>query len=440
MPPAVLVFGTYDGHVLAFRVEPDAASGRMLAPLLGIKAHDGRVRSVSSSGRFAVSASSDETMGVLHLRKMVDLGAVYPDSVGVAVVAMHAGTHLLSAADDGRVGIYRASDWELLTSMAGHAGGVADIAIHPSGRLALTVGTKDAQLFTWNLMRAKCVLKRPLDGGPASAVRWSPAGTSCAVLCDTSVKVLDLESDEFSRTLRHERRVLAFAYLSEDLVVTGGEDHALHVWDIGAAGSARPRELCSSADAHNARIKGVAALGSDLLASVCSGGALKLWRLHADVGAEPRLEQVDGVELGVRVTCLDVNTSFKPAGGARAARKADKARATAQRASAEPAGAVGAAERKRKRPAEDEPGHGGVKGAGTPKLPKGDGRAQRGADDDARVQTERARAPGGRDARVAVARDKLPRDQRGPTQMQARQPGSSKKSKKAEAQQRRAQA
>jgi protein MAK11 len=218
-PSPTLVIGTYDGHVLAFAVHPDKEEGSMLAPILGIKAHQGSVRSVCTSGRYAVSASSDETMSVFDLVKVVDLGQLYTDSVGNSVVAMYGGSHLVSGSDGGRVAIFRSSDWEQLTSMSAHPTGVVDIAIHPSGRLALSVG-KEAQLYTWNLMRAKCVLKRPLSR-PATAVRWSPSGTGCAVLSGSDVLVLDLTSDQVANTFAHSERVLAFDYLTDSLLITG---------------------------------------------------------------------------------------------------------------------------------------------------------------------------------------------------------------------------
>jgi protein MAK11 len=275
----------------------------MLVPILGLKCHGGSVRSICTSGRFAVSASADETMSVFDLAKVADLGQLFPESVGISAVAMYGGSHLITGSDDGRLAIFRTSDWEPLTSMPAHPQGVAGLAIHPSGRLALSVG-KEPQLYTWNLMRAKCVLKRPLDA-PASAVRWSPAGTGCALLCDKEVLVLDLNSEGFSARLLHTEKALAFEYLTDALLVSGGEDRALHLWDVRDGLDDGARELCSQPDAHAARIKGIVRLGDDLVCSASSDGSVKLWRLcPAAKGVPRRFEQVDGVELGQRITCL----------------------------------------------------------------------------------------------------------------------------------------
>jgi hypothetical protein len=302
-----IVLGTYDGHVLAFAVQSGGDSGRMLSPIFGLKAHQASVRSVCTSGRYAVSASADETMSVFDLAKVIDLGQLFPDTVGVSAVAMHGGSHLITGSDDGRMAIFRTSDWEQLTSMAAHPSGVASIAIHPSGRLALSLG-KEPQLYTWNLMRAKCVLKRPLQV-LATAVRWSPSGSGCALLSGKEVLLVDMEdADRFGARLAHEDKVLAFEYLSDTLLVSGGEDRALHVWDLSPGLADADREVGSEVGAHTARIKGLVRLSADLIASASTDGSLKLWRVRAaGGGAGKAFEQVDGVELGVRITCIAAN-------------------------------------------------------------------------------------------------------------------------------------
>lgn len=311
MPDAVIVIGTYDGHVLAFSVHAERDAGRMLTPILGLKAHGGSIRSVCTSGRFAVSASTDETMSVFDLVKVVDLGQLYQSSAGVSTVAMHGGSHLISGSDGGRMAIFRSSDWEELTSMPAHSAGVVDLAIHPSGRLALSVG-KDSQLYTWNLMRAKCVLKRPL-AAPATAVQWSPSGAGCAVVSGDAVLVLDLASDGVAAKLEHAERVLAFAYLTETLLVSGGEDKALRLWDLSAEAAEGGRQLCAHEGAHSARIKALVRLGDGLVGSASSDGSLKLWRVRQPAGGAARpFEQVDGIELGVRITCLAANADGLP--------------------------------------------------------------------------------------------------------------------------------
>ena len=63
-------------------------------------------------------------------------------------------SHLISASEDGTICIFRARDWSLLRSMKGHKGRVNSVAVHPSNKIALSVG-KDRTLRMWDLMRGK---------------------------------------------------------------------------------------------------------------------------------------------------------------------------------------------------------------------------------------------------------------------------------------------
>ena len=52
--------------------------------------------------------------------------------------------------------------------------GVLDIAIHPSGKLALSIG-KDRKLVTWNLIKGRSAYVTNIKDVP-NFVKWSPTG------------------------------------------------------------------------------------------------------------------------------------------------------------------------------------------------------------------------------------------------------------------------
>lgn len=70
-------------------------------------------------------------------------------------------THLLSAGADGKLAATRAGSWvaEGLWKAPHNAKPVTHITIHPSGKLALTLGA-DLTLKTWNLIKGRQVLSR----------------------------------------------------------------------------------------------------------------------------------------------------------------------------------------------------------------------------------------------------------------------------------------
>jgi len=63
-------------------------------------------------------------------------------------------SHLISASEDGTIAIFHARDWVVLRVLKGHKGRINSIGIHPSGKVALSVGI-DKTLRMWDLMRGK---------------------------------------------------------------------------------------------------------------------------------------------------------------------------------------------------------------------------------------------------------------------------------------------
>jgi protein MAK11 len=65
------------------------------------------------------------------------------------------------------------------------------VALHPSGRLALSVG-KDRTIRLWNLLKGRSAYVKTLPG-EAHRVVWSPQGTRYAVATDKSAIAYSLE-------------------------------------------------------------------------------------------------------------------------------------------------------------------------------------------------------------------------------------------------------
>ena len=84
-------------------------------------------------------------------------------------------SHMFSGSADGSIAIWKAGgDWEHLKLMKGHKSSVNSLAVHPSGRLALSVG-HDKALRMWNLLKGRCSYTTPLEA-EADVVQFSPSG------------------------------------------------------------------------------------------------------------------------------------------------------------------------------------------------------------------------------------------------------------------------
>ena len=81
-------------------------------------------------------------------------------------------SHLISASEDGTLCLFRARDWAVLRSLKGHKGRVNSVSVHPSGKVALSVG-KDRTLYMWDLMRGRRAASIKLGFGMCRKFPWS---------------------------------------------------------------------------------------------------------------------------------------------------------------------------------------------------------------------------------------------------------------------------
>ena len=127
------------------------------------------------------TGGTDNTIAVYNLRRRRFHGKLTQQGGGAAVncLAFCGESHLISAAEDGSLCIWRTSDWECLLTMRGHKGAVHDVSVHPSGRLALSVAA-DRKLMLWNLLTGKCNYTLALPAA-CRLVRWTPAADAYVV-------------------------------------------------------------------------------------------------------------------------------------------------------------------------------------------------------------------------------------------------------------------
>jgi protein MAK11 len=70
---------------------------------------------------------------------------------------------------------------------------VAALSVHPSGKLALSVGAADRSLKTWNLIKGRSGFITNLHG-TGDAVAWSPDGGYYAVSVANRIDVYSVQT------------------------------------------------------------------------------------------------------------------------------------------------------------------------------------------------------------------------------------------------------
>ncbi|KAK3090055.1 hypothetical protein FSP39_008854 [Pinctada imbricata] len=155
--------------------------------------HAGCIKTVAASRKgMLASGGSDETIQLYNLRNRRQLGCLDQHSGSVTCIDFYKHTHMFSCSEDGTFCIWKAFTWECLKTLKGHQGAINHLAIHPSGKLALTVG-RDKTLRTWNLITGRSAYITNIKK-VAEMVFWSPDGQYYLTIFPNSIDVYKMEN------------------------------------------------------------------------------------------------------------------------------------------------------------------------------------------------------------------------------------------------------
>jgi protein MAK11 len=161
----VIAAGTYDGVLAGWELDVN----RKLVISFASPVHDGSLRSLSMSNNIdspapgaLLSCGYDEMLRTHDFSKrLTSSGEVRtPADLGTPVCSSFApptgnSTHCLVGFSSGKLVIYKKRDWIVQHVLAGHDGGVSALAVHPSGKMALTGGASDGKLKLWDLTKGR---------------------------------------------------------------------------------------------------------------------------------------------------------------------------------------------------------------------------------------------------------------------------------------------
>lgn len=83
-------------------------------------------------------------------------------------------THCLAGFASDRLGIYKKRDWTGQLMLQGHDEGVASLAVHPTGSMALSGGLTDGKLKLWDTWRIITKFHRAKPPRWKDLVRFNP--------------------------------------------------------------------------------------------------------------------------------------------------------------------------------------------------------------------------------------------------------------------------
>uniref|UniRef100_A0A8C5GS63 PAK1 interacting protein 1 n=1 Tax=Gouania willdenowi TaxID=441366 RepID=A0A8C5GS63_GOUWI len=170
-----MIAGSYEQITFGYRVKTDDKEWTP-KPYFTHHGHTASISAVAASEKFVVTGSKDETIQLYNMKKRSEHGSLLKPSL---CLDFYGSSHLLSGGEDGLLCVWSTKKWECLKSIKAHKGHVTSLSVHPSGKLALSVGT-DKTLRTWNLINGRSAFIKNIKQN-ADIVRWSPDGDKYVV-------------------------------------------------------------------------------------------------------------------------------------------------------------------------------------------------------------------------------------------------------------------
>lgn len=201
-----------------------------------------------------LSGGFDETINIFNLQKHTQAGELKtPNDLGSPLCCSFAPpsqcasvappTHALVGLTSGKIVLYKKKDWSVQHVLSGHdEGGVQCLAVHPTGRLALS-GGRDGKIVLWDLMKGRLAFvykisstKKKKQKEAVNHIVWSGDGNRYAFCHGTKITARDVASGEDLLDVDMPSRVnqLAFVGGPEGMFLAAAcDDGGLPVLEVG---------------------------------------------------------------------------------------------------------------------------------------------------------------------------------------------------------------
>ncbi|KAF9779283.1 WD40 repeat-like protein [Thelephora terrestris] len=293
-----------------------------MKPTFIFPAHVSCVKAVAGSpmgGKWLATGSVDEIVKVWDLRRKKEVGGLMQHEGSITELHFPSRSHLISASEDGTIAIFHARDWVVLRVLKGHKGRINSVGIHPSGKVALSVGV-DKTLRMWDLMRGKGSASTKL-GKEGEKVRWSTNGELFVVQSRSNLEFFDTNL-ALLHTITHPSRIHDVKFVrhpktDDDILLVGAEDKRLSVYCVPPEASETPYVFAEMVG-HTNRVKAIDTLEVSLpdqttttvVATISSDGKARVYDL-AQVPKPVSSSKVEIIEPvgeydsnGSRLVCL----------------------------------------------------------------------------------------------------------------------------------------
>lgn len=176
MPTLRVVTGSYEHNLLCVALTFGGKS-EVFTPVFHFAPHTQSIRCLAWSKRILASGANDEWIRLYDLQHRKELGTLMHQQGQILTLEFFGSKWLFSGAGDGKIVLWRTSDWEILAELKAHKAPVLDTSVHHTGKIMLSIG-EDRKLVLWNLMTARKASIRKLGEAPVQVSFVPPTNES----------------------------------------------------------------------------------------------------------------------------------------------------------------------------------------------------------------------------------------------------------------------
>ncbi|XP_043506314.1 p21-activated protein kinase-interacting protein 1-like [Frieseomelitta varia] len=297
--PFEVIVGTYEQYLLGYKINNDNNEYK-IEKSFATHSHTNSIRSVTCNKNFLASSGADDSVYLYDLNNRVEFGRLmhHNDTVNCIMFAPD-GSHLFSCSNDGTIAAIRCGNWQMEKHWQKPHKGLAvnTLAIHPSGKIALSTGA-DGILRTWNLIKGRQAYatnltpRLKLDAKNVHILKWSPNGDKYLLAVMQTIDVYSVKLAGIEREIKFDSKIVCVEFLNNDLIAVGLENGQIKFYDL------KKSVYTVEAVAHDNRVKCIA-IKDKFLVTTSSSGEIKLWRYKKN-----KLDMLQKVNCGLRITCL----------------------------------------------------------------------------------------------------------------------------------------